>query len=195
MSSPPVTRQPCCVGLKGRHAVATTPLVRFAYRHGRRRNRFQQRTNRGPSSQSNRTIDVWPPSPAVGGQIEETRDKAIVLGLRGRSSRKIKAEDRWLARRLASTSRASTTPVGWSSWADAAKQFEQVQENSSLLQVFVNTVLGETWTLLGEAPDWKPLYDWREDLKIGTIPRGGLFLMAGADVQRDRIEVEVEVVA
>lgn len=124
-------------------------------------------------------------------KLRKQGDKAIVLGLRGRSSRKIKAEDRWLARRLASTSRASTTPVGWSSWADAAKQFEQVQENSSLLQVFVNTVLGETWTLLGEAPDWKPLSDWREDLKIGTIPRGGLFLMAGADVQRDRIEVEV----
>ena len=95
------------------------------------------------------------------------------------------------ARRRASTSPACTVPVGWFSWGDAAKQFEQAQKNPSLLQVFVNTVLGETWTLLGEAPDWQKLYDRREDYKIGTVPRGGLFLTAGADVQKDRIEVEV----
>lgn len=83
------------------------------------------------------------------------------------------------------------SPVGWFSWADAAEQFEQAQKDPSLLQVFVNTVLGETWTLMGEAPDWKRLYDRREDYKLGTVPRGGFFLTAGADVQRDRIEVEV----
>ena len=83
------------------------------------------------------------------------------------------------------------SPVGWFAWSDAAKQFEQAQKNSSLLQVFVNTVLGETWTLLGEAPDWQKLYDRREDYRIGVVPRGGLFLTAGADVQKDRIEVEI----
>jgi phage terminase large subunit GpA-like protein len=83
------------------------------------------------------------------------------------------------------------SPVGWFSWGDAAKQFEQAQKNPSLLQVFVNTVLGDTWTLLGEAPDWKKLYDRREQYKIGLVPRGGIFITAGADVQRDRIEVEV----
>ncbi|MGH9673689.1 MAG: terminase gpA endonuclease subunit [Bryobacteraceae bacterium] len=60
--------------------------------------------------------------------------------------------------------------VGWLSWGDAAKQFEQAQ-NPSLLQVFVNTVLGETWTQLGEAPDWQKLYDRREDYKTGVVPR------------------------
>jgi phage terminase large subunit GpA-like protein len=83
------------------------------------------------------------------------------------------------------------SPVGWFSWGEAAKQFEQAQKNPSLLQVFVNTVLGDTWTLLGEAPDWKKLYDRREQYKIGLVPRGGIFITAGADVQRDRIEVEV----
>ncbi len=83
------------------------------------------------------------------------------------------------------------SPVGWFSWGDAAKQFVQAQKNTSLLQVFVNTVLGETWTLLGEAPDWKKLYDRREQYRIGLVPRGGIFITAGADVQRDRIEVEV----
>jgi len=83
------------------------------------------------------------------------------------------------------------SPVGWFAWADAAKQFEQAQKNPALLQVFVNTVLGETWTLLGEAPEWQKLYDRRESYKVGTVPRGGLFLTAGADVQKDRIEVEI----
>ena len=83
------------------------------------------------------------------------------------------------------------SPVGWFAWSDAAKYFEQAQKNPALLQVFVNTVLGETWTLLGEAPDWQKLYDRRESYKIGTVPRGGLFLVGGADVQKDRIEVEV----
>ena len=85
------------------------------------------------------------------------------------------------------------SPVGWFAWSDAAKQFEQAQKNPALLQVFVNTVLGETWTLLGEAPDWKRLYERREQYRIATVPRGGIFLTAGADVQKDRIEIEVVV--
>jgi phage terminase large subunit GpA-like protein len=83
------------------------------------------------------------------------------------------------------------SPVGWFSWGDAAKQFEQAQKKPELLQVFVNTVLGDTWTMLGDAPDWKRLYDRREQYKYGTVPRGGVFLTAGADVQKDRIEVEI----
>jgi phage terminase large subunit GpA-like protein len=82
------------------------------------------------------------------------------------------------------------SPVGWFSWG-AAKQFEQAQKNSSLLQVFVNTVLGETWTQLGEAPDWQKLYDRREDYKVGLVPRGGPFPTVSADVQKDRIEVDI----
>ena len=83
------------------------------------------------------------------------------------------------------------SPVGWFSWADAAKQFDQALKNPALLQVFVNTVLGETWALRGEAPDWQRLYDRREDYRIGNVPAGGLFLTAGIDIQKDRIEVEV----
>jgi phage terminase large subunit GpA-like protein len=83
------------------------------------------------------------------------------------------------------------SPVGWFGWSDAAKAFEQAHENQSLLQVFVNTVLGETWAQMGEAPDWQRLYERREDYRTGSVPAGGLFLTAGADVQKDRIEVEV----
>jgi len=83
------------------------------------------------------------------------------------------------------------SPVGWFSWADAAAQFETAQKDPAQLQVFVNTVLGETWAQRGDAPDWQRLYDRREDYRIGCVSAGGLFLTAGIDVQKDRIEVEV----
>ena len=69
--------------------------------------------------------------------------------------------------------------------------FEQGQKDQALLQVFVNTVLGETWTERGEAPSWQRLYERREDYPIGTVPKGGLFLCCGCDVQRDRLEASV----
>ena len=59
------------------------------------------------------------------------------------------------------------------------------------IKTFVNTSLGETWVETGEAPDWQRLYERREPWQIGTVPKGGLFLTAGADVQKDRIEVDV----
>jgi phage terminase large subunit GpA-like protein len=43
----------------------------------------------------------------------------------------------------------------------------------------------------GEAPDWRRLSDRRERWASGTVPAGGLILTAGADVQKDRIEVDV----
>ncbi len=59
------------------------------------------------------------------------------------------------------------------------------------MKTFVNTSLGETWVETGEAPDWERLYDQRQQWSPGTVPEGGLFLTAGADIQKDRIEVDV----
>ena len=59
------------------------------------------------------------------------------------------------------------------------------------MKTFVNTSLGESWMESGEAPDWRRLYDRRERWPAGTVPAGGLMLTAGADVQKDRIEVDV----
>ena len=83
------------------------------------------------------------------------------------------------------------SPVGWFSWADAAQQFIDAGKDPLKLMVFVNTVLGETWKEQGDAPDWEDIYRRREGYKIGTVPDGVLFLTAGADVQKDRIEVEI----
>jgi phage terminase large subunit GpA-like protein len=83
------------------------------------------------------------------------------------------------------------SPVGWFSWAAAAKAFDAAKRSPERLQVFINTCLGETWQERGEAPEWQRLYDRREDYELGRVPARGLFLTAGADVQKDRIEVQV----
>lgn len=83
------------------------------------------------------------------------------------------------------------SPVGWYSWADAAQQFTDAGKDPLKLMVFINTVLGETWKEQGDAPEWEDIYRRREHYKIGTLPDGVLFLTAGADVQKDRIELEI----
>ena len=83
------------------------------------------------------------------------------------------------------------SPVGWLSWARIARGWEAAQGSDEAIKAFRNTILGETWVESGEAPDWQRLYDRREAWKPGTVPAGGLFLTAGADVQKDRIEVDV----
>jgi phage terminase large subunit GpA-like protein len=83
------------------------------------------------------------------------------------------------------------SPVGWYSWADAARDFTRAKSTPEKLRAFVNTVLGQTWKEKGEAPEWEKLYRRREAYEIGTVPPGVVFLTAGADIQKDRIEVEV----
>jgi phage terminase large subunit GpA-like protein len=84
------------------------------------------------------------------------------------------------------------SPVGWFSWGDAAKQFEQAQKNSALLQVFANTVLGETWTMLGEAPDFERLMSRRDaSYRLGQLPPSVVFLTAGVDVQKTWLQGHV----
>ena len=83
------------------------------------------------------------------------------------------------------------SPIGWFSWADIARMWEAAQATDEAKRSFKNGVLGLTWVETGEAPDWQRLYERREPWQIGTVPSGGLFLTAGADVQKDRIEVDV----
>lgn len=83
------------------------------------------------------------------------------------------------------------SPAGWLSWGAAAEQFVEAKSHESLLKVWVNTTLGETWVDRGEVPDWQRLFERRETYPIGKIPEGGLVLTAGVDVQQDRLEMEV----
>ena len=83
------------------------------------------------------------------------------------------------------------SPPGWKSWADIARDKEAAKGSDEAERAFRNIVLGETWVESGEAPDWQRLYDRRERWPAGTVPAGGLFLTAGTDIQKDRIEVDV----
>ena len=83
------------------------------------------------------------------------------------------------------------SPVGWFSWADAAELYEQARKTPDLMKGFVNTVLGLPFEDEAEAPEWQRLYERRESYRIGVVPESGLFLTAGVDLHKDRIEVEV----
>ncbi|WP_244559699.1 MULTISPECIES: phage terminase large subunit family protein [unclassified Azospirillum] len=80
----------------------------------------------------------------------------------------------------------------WVRLADMVRTFLSAKAaGDEAMKTFVNTSLGETWQESGEAPDWQRLYERRGGYRFGTVPTGGLFLTAGADVQKDRIEVSV----
>ncbi|SHE63360.1 Phage terminase, large subunit GpA [Ruegeria intermedia] len=83
------------------------------------------------------------------------------------------------------------SPIGWLSWERIVRAWDAAQGSDEAIKAFRNTILGETWVETGEVPDWQRLYDQRENWKPGIVPAGGLFLTAGADVQKDRIEVDV----
>lgn len=79
----------------------------------------------------------------------------------------------------------------WKKLAAIVTDFLEKKDSVEQLKTFVNTTLAETWVERGEAPPWKGLYERRETYAIGRAPRGVLFLTAGADVQKDRIEVQI----
>jgi phage terminase large subunit GpA-like protein len=84
------------------------------------------------------------------------------------------------------------SPIGWLSWAQIAREWEAAAGDADKRKTFVNTVLGEEWEEEADSvPDWERLYERREDWPYGTVPERGLFLTAGADVQQDRIEIDV----
>lgn len=58
------------------------------------------------------------------------------------------------------------------------------------LQTFVNTALAETYEEQGEKADAHALMD-RCEKYAAPVPKGGLVLTAGVDMQTDRLEVEV----
>lgn len=81
----------------------------------------------------------------------------------------------------------------WRKWRDVAAAWEKaaMSESKSVatIKAFKNSELGETWVEEGEAPDWQRLLERLEDYR--GAPDRVLLLTAGADVQKDRIEVSV----
>jgi phage terminase large subunit GpA-like protein len=90
------------------------------------------------------------------------------------------------------------SPVGWFSWADVATAYDEAKNDfekyrkTEKMKAFTNTILGETYKEVGEAPEWKNLYLRREKYKQGSIPSNKIkFLSCGVDVQKDRLELEI----
>lgn len=80
----------------------------------------------------------------------------------------------------------------WKTLGEIVLDYLAKKDNAEDLKTFINTSLAENWVEKGEAPEWEILLGRREGVYIpGTVPRGGLFVTAGVDVQRDRLEVEV----
>jgi len=76
-------------------------------------------------------------------------------------------------------------------WADQAKGHKEAGNDPVRLQVFVNTVLAESWEDTGgEVMETDALFSRRE-LYDAPCPTGAAVLTAGVDVQDDRLEVQI----
>jgi phage terminase large subunit GpA-like protein len=87
-------------------------------------------------------------------------------------------------------------PLGWTSWADLVQQFTEASHAAkhgdvSKLKTFTNTVLAETWEEQGDKVQHHELARRAEAYPLGAVPMGGLMLVAGVDVQPDRLECRV----
>lgn len=89
------------------------------------------------------------------------------------------------------------SPFGFFSWKDAVEMFLEYKRTlkKEILKVFINTVLGETFSETGKSVD----ADWVENRREvyvpanpkALVPNGVYLLTAGCDVQGNRIECEV----
>lgn len=90
----------------------------------------------------------------------------------------------------------------FTAWSEIVKTFLDANEtkrregDTSALQTFVNTFLGETWSEEeGERPDWEALHKRREAYPAGNgrikVPKRAVFLTGFIDVQDDRFEMGV----
>lgn len=79
----------------------------------------------------------------------------------------------------------------WQKLEATVKSFLEAKAYPERLKTWINTTLGETWVEQGEAPDWERLYERSGDYTNGQVPADGLFLTAGVDVQKNRIEAEI----
>ncbi len=90
------------------------------------------------------------------------------------------------------------SPLGWTSWADLAREHQSAYAtmkngDTSVMQVFMNTRLAQTWEPTAtRGVEAHELVHLCRDYQVGTIPIAGpVVIVAGVDVQDDRIEASV----
>ena len=81
----------------------------------------------------------------------------------------------------------------WRNFGDIVVDFLKAKDNPQQLKVWVNTSLGEAWDdQQGETPEFEELASRADNYLLSFVPRGGLFLTAGVDVQSDRLAISVK---
>jgi phage terminase large subunit GpA-like protein len=80
------------------------------------------------------------------------------------------------------------SPSEWCTWADVAREAEAAAADVARDRVYRNTFLGESIVERHDVPDWQRLRERQTSDPLGRVPAGALFLTAGIDVQRDRLE-------
>ena len=83
------------------------------------------------------------------------------------------------------------SPLGWYSWKTAVADWLEAQQDLSLLKGFINTVLAETYEDRNESVDPGAIMGRREQY-AAEVPDGVGVLVAGVDVQKDRLEYQVK---
>lgn len=83
------------------------------------------------------------------------------------------------------------SPVGWYSWSQMAKEHDEAQKDLPKLITFTNTKLGEVFRAQGDSPEWQNIYNRREQYITNKPSNNVVFLTAGVDVQKDRLELEI----
>jgi phage terminase large subunit GpA-like protein len=80
----------------------------------------------------------------------------------------------------------------WYKWAKICEKYDKALNNEPKMIVFNNTILGKTHKHTGEQPDYNILFQKRvSTYQPNKPPAEVCFITAGADVQKDRIEVEI----
>ena len=78
----------------------------------------------------------------------------------------------------------------YSTWQFIATEFLESKDHYERARAFTNNVLAKVWTDYGETLAWRKIYKRRKG-DANILPEEKFVLVAGADVQNDRIEVTV----
>jgi len=85
------------------------------------------------------------------------------------------------------------SPPGMITWSDVVQEYLNAEESGdpAKKKAFVTLYLGLPYEETGEKPKYEMVVSHRSNYKSGTVPEDVIFMTLGADVQADRIELEV----